>query len=176
MLQDLLGPAGGIEEEIDEGSVRDRYLVGALAPRNQQILPEELDELAIPEDGSVEDGANDDAALQITSLYPSSIGMSFSVDGNATSLSVEVSWGYYRRDHSELLKTPKGAPKMVWKRKHVGEKSKQIPLKAGPIPSWSPEPEEQSDVIVRGVIRRFDDFWSITLFLINEQSETGEAS
>ncbi len=171
VLQDLLGPAGGIEEEIDEGSVRDRYLVGALAPRDQQILPETLDELAVPEEGSIEDGANDDAALQITSLYPSSIGMSFSVDGTATSLSVEASWGYYRREHSETLKTPKGAPKMVWKRKHSGEKSKHIPLKEGPIPSWSPEPEEQPDVIVRGVIRRLEDCWTITLFLINEQSE-----
>src|SRR5439155_25956510 len=106
VLQDLLGPAGGPEEEIDEASVRDRYLVGALAPRDQQVIPEEMDELAIPEEGSIEDGANDDAALQIASLYPSSIGMSFSVDGSATSLSVEASWGYYRREHSETLKTP----------------------------------------------------------------------
>ncbi len=171
VLRDLLGPAGGIEEEIDEGSVRDRYLVGALAPRDQQVHPEELDELAVPEEGSIDDGANDDATLQITSLYPSSIGMSFSLDGTATSLSVEASWGYYRREHSETVKTPKGAPKMVWKRKHVGEKSKHIPLKEGPIPSWSPEPEEQPDVIVRGVIRRLDDCWTLTLFLINEQSE-----
>jgi len=171
VLQDLLGPAGGPEEEIDEGSVRDRYLVGALAPRDQQVLPEELDELAIPEEGSIEDGANDDAALQITSLYPSSIGMSFSVDGTATSLSVEASWGYYRREHSETLKTPKGAPKMVWKRKHIGEKSKSFPLKEGPIPSWSPEADEQPDVIVRGLIRRLETCWTVTLFLINEQSE-----
>jgi hypothetical protein len=146
VLQDLLGPAGGPEEEIDEGSVRDRYLVGALAPRDQQVLPEEMDELAIPEEGSVEDGANDDAALQIASLYPSSIGMSFIVDGTATYLSVKASWGYYKREHSETLKTPKGAPKMVWKRQHVGERSKNFSLKEGPIPSWSPEAEEQPDV------------------------------
>ena len=110
VLQDLLGPAGGPEEEVDEGSVRDRYLVGMLAPRDQQIVPEELDELAIPEEGSIEDGPNDDTALQITSLFPSSIGMSFCVDGSATSLNVIASWGYYRREHSETLKTPKGAP------------------------------------------------------------------
>src|SRR6202022_3458900 len=97
VLQDLLGPAGGPEEEIDEGNVRDRYLVEALAPRDQQVLPEEMDELAIPEEGSVEDGANDDAALHIASLYPSSIGMSFTVDGTATNLSVKASWGHYRR-------------------------------------------------------------------------------
>src|SRR5260370_11749383 len=153
VLQDLLGPAGGPEEEIDEGSVRGRYLVGALAPRDQQVLPEELDELAIPEEGSVEDGANDDAALQIASLYPSSIGMSFSVDGTAASVSVEAGWGYYRREHSKTIKTPKGAPKMVWKRQHFGARSKNFPLKEGPIPSWSPEAEEQPDVVLRRLIR-----------------------
>ena len=53
MLLDLLGPAGGPEEEVEEGSVRDRYLVGALAPSEQQTTPEEMDELAIPDEGAV---------------------------------------------------------------------------------------------------------------------------
>jgi len=120
VLQDLLGPAGGPEEELDEGSVRDRYLVGMLAPRDQQIVPEELDELAVPEEGSIEDGLNDDTALQITSLFPSSIGMSFCIVDTATSLSVKASWGSYKREHSDNLKTPKGAPKTVWKRQPMG--------------------------------------------------------
>jgi hypothetical protein len=32
-LKDLLGSVGESEEEIDEPSVRDRYLVGMLAPK-----------------------------------------------------------------------------------------------------------------------------------------------
>src|SRR5260221_4529630 len=43
VLLELLGPAGGPGEELDETSVRDRYLVGTLAPRDQQIIPEELE-------------------------------------------------------------------------------------------------------------------------------------
>ena len=39
VLKDLIGPVGGPEEEIDEPSVRDRYLVGMLAPKRQKILP-----------------------------------------------------------------------------------------------------------------------------------------
>ena len=35
VLKDLLGPVGGPEEEIDEPSVRDRYLVGMLALKMQ---------------------------------------------------------------------------------------------------------------------------------------------
>lgn len=44
VCRDLLGPVGGPEEEIAD-SVRDRYLVGMLAPHHQQILPEEQDDL-----------------------------------------------------------------------------------------------------------------------------------
>src|SRR5215510_11737558 len=33
VVNDLLGPAGGPEEELTERNVRDRYLVGVLAPR-----------------------------------------------------------------------------------------------------------------------------------------------
>jgi hypothetical protein len=42
VLSDLLGPVGGPEEEIDEQSVRDRYLVGMLAPKRQELSPEQV--------------------------------------------------------------------------------------------------------------------------------------
>jgi len=35
VVGDLLGPAGGPDEELTERNVRDRYLVGVLAPRSQ---------------------------------------------------------------------------------------------------------------------------------------------
>src|SRR5206468_1719350 len=171
VLLDLLGPAGGPEEELEDSSVRDRYLVGALAPSEQQTTPEEMDKLAIPDDGAGEDSASDEGALQIASFYPSSLGFSFCVDDAATSLSVTAAWGYYRREHSATLKTPKGAPKMVWKRRQMGEETKLFPLKQGPIPPWSPEPLEQPDVVVRGLMRRLDGSWTVTLFLVNEQHE-----
>ena len=56
VLKDLLGPVGGPEEEIDEPSVRDRYLVGMLAPKRQELCPEEFDELPQGGSGPVEDG------------------------------------------------------------------------------------------------------------------------
>src|SRR5919108_880157 len=40
-LNDLLGPAGGSEEIVDDRSVRGRYILGLLAPRGQSALPEE---------------------------------------------------------------------------------------------------------------------------------------
>ncbi len=173
VLLELLGPVGGPEEELDESSVRDRYLVGMLAPRDQQIAPEELEELAIPEDSASagEDGLSDDVALQTASLCPSSIGLSFCVDGAATSLFVTAAWGFYRREYSETIKTPKGSPKMVWKRLQMGGETKLFSLKQGLLSPWSPEPEEQPNVVVRGLVRWTDDFWTVTLFLVNEQRE-----
>jgi hypothetical protein len=42
---DLLGPAGGPEEELTERNVRDRYLVGVLTPRSQpQPIPTKVEE------------------------------------------------------------------------------------------------------------------------------------
>ena len=171
VLLDLLGPAGGPEEEVEDSSVRDRYLVGALAPSELQTTPEEMDELAIPNDGAGEDSSSDEGALQIATLFPSSLGFSFCVDDAATSLSVTAAWGCYRREHSATLKTPKGAPRMVWKRRQMSKKTKHFPLKAGSIPPWSPEPLEQPDVVVRGLMRRLDGSWTVTLFLVNEQHE-----
>lgn len=171
VLQDLLGPAGGPEEEVDEQQVHDRYLVGMLAPRDQQIQPEEMDELAVPEEGSVEDGANDDTALQTASLCPSAIGMSFCVDGNVTRLRVTAQWGTYKRVKSETIKTPKGSAKTVWKRQPMGGGYHDIPLKVGPIVAWSPAESEQPDVVVKGLVRHTDGIWSVTLFLVNEQRE-----
>ena len=39
ILGDLLGSAGGEEEVVDEPYVRDRYILGLLAPKGQSALP-----------------------------------------------------------------------------------------------------------------------------------------
>src|SRR6266481_5861844 len=45
VVGDLLGPAGGPDEELTERNVRDRYLVGVLAPRPQpQPVPAKPEE------------------------------------------------------------------------------------------------------------------------------------
>ena len=61
-MADLLGPVGGPEEEVAERSVHDRYLVGVMAPRRQEVPLEEQDELAEggrddPEEGRTESTA-----------------------------------------------------------------------------------------------------------------------
>ncbi|TZG28795.1 DISARM system helicase DrmA [Sphingomonas montanisoli] len=133
---DLLGPAGGPDELIKDMSVRDRYLVGKLAPRRPSddiVLVEPA--AASDEIGDIEDersapihepGAEfasasgrvepeDDALDEIDttnnqSLVPSSIGLTFCVAPGIDALAIDVRWGRYERvpgDEHEIVKTRK---------------------------------------------------------------------
>ncbi|WP_170392054.1 DISARM system helicase DrmA [Ruegeria arenilitoris] len=126
---DLLGPAGGPEEFIVDMSVRDRYLVGKLAPMTQ--LPSSKDR---PEPTSASDEVPDleeeryeerrhepgadfasvsgrvdgeeDALDEVDtsnnqSLIPSSLGMTFCVAPGVDRIVVEAHWGRYERLSSD---------------------------------------------------------------------------
>jgi hypothetical protein len=168
--RDLLGPAGGPHEEVDDLNVRGRYIVGLLAPRGQSILPEEQDDLPVGGSTDDQDGKTDTPILQTASMLPSSIGLTFTLDGAADTLQVVACWGSYRRTESETLLNGKGEPKLVWKREPVEGTSDAIPLKAGSIGPWFPDPENR-EVYVRGLCRWRDGFWTVTLFLVNAQQE-----
>ena len=73
VVRDLLGPAGGPDEEVDEPRVSDRYLVGTLSPKRTVARAAESDTLASDGAGTVEDGNADDLALPIDSLAPAAI-------------------------------------------------------------------------------------------------------
>ena len=167
---DLLGPAGGPEEELDERTVRSRYIVGLLAPRGQRLEPEELDALAVDgaEDG--QDGKSDDLLAQTASFLPSSIGMTFTVEREAEAIQIRAAWGYYARTESDYLERDDGSPRLVWKRTPVEGISEPIPIRRGRIGPWLPNPETP-DVYVTGLCRPHADAWTITLFLVNAQTE-----
>ena len=134
VTDDLLGPANGPHEQIVDMGVRDRYLVGKLAPRESAKggieglegplaadKAESSDNLRV-HSGRHEAGAEfagtsgrvdatDDATDEIDaasnqSLVPSSFGMTFCVDGGLGKLEVEARWGRYQRDYeTEIFKT-----------------------------------------------------------------------
>ena len=174
VLNDLLGPVGGPTEEIVEQSVRDRYLVGMLAPKRQELSPEEFDELPQGGPGTVEEGTTDYTAPTVKTMFPSSFGMTFCLDLDAKEIKVTARWGHYAREHSETLTTPTGDKKLVWKRSQREGVSKPIPVQPGRL-KWTPDPEFP-EVQVQGIIRKRDTFWSVTLFLVNGQEEPEEAA
>ena len=169
VLLDLLGPAGGPDEELDERNVRDRYLVGMLAPKRQELSPEEFDELAQGGVGSTEDGATDFTAPPAKTMFPSSFGLTFCVDKEAEALQITARWGQYLRERSETLTKDSGDHKLVWKRHPRGDTSKPMPLQAGRF-NWKPVPDIP-EVYVQGLVRERGDHWSVTLFLVNGQEE-----
>lgn len=126
VIDDLLGPAGGPHERIYDMGVRDRYLVGKLAPREE--VPGGIEGLEGPlaaEEGDDEpddletsgrrhdpgeefegasghvdpesDAADEIEAATNQSLVPSSFGLTFCVDGAVERIEVEARWGKYSR-------------------------------------------------------------------------------
>src|SRR6266567_8063233 len=67
VMNDLLGPAGGVQEEIAERNVRDRYLVGVLAPSAWTAAGQPVAASAGDSDSSVvpDDDEDDDEAPAI---------------------------------------------------------------------------------------------------------------
>lgn len=134
---DLLGPAGGPNELIKDMSVRDRYLLGKLAPRR----PDDEHEARVEPASSTEEGGDlederkasrhepgaefasasgrvepeDDALDEIDttnnqSLVPSSLGLTFCVASDVQTLKVDARWGRYERvpsDEHDIVKKRK---------------------------------------------------------------------
>ena len=165
--RDLLGPAAGEDELLGVYETpRDRYVLGLVAPSGRHIEPEEDERLPGPPEDT-EDGETDEEPGQ-TSLFPSSIGMTFRVEGECQRLRVSASWGRYIR-----VKNPdEDGHGRVWQREpHGGELD--LELEPGLHQLAAPD-SEQPDVRIEAVVRRLDDGWSISLFLRNDQPEPDE--
>lgn len=200
VVDDLLGPAGGPHERIVDMSVRDRYLVGKLAPREAPrggieglegpLAEEEIEEPSDPitkfqhepgaefgtASGRVEpesDASDEIDAASNQSLVPSSFGMTFCVDGDVERIEIEARWGSYERvpnDQHELTR-PNGQKVKVWQRIPCGGRL-VLPLTEGTIPHQAPDPNHPA-VRIQGSVRARNAKGDrlVTLFLVNAQEE-----
>jgi len=176
--QDLLGPADGPEEIVDEPSVRGRYILGVLAPLGQPSLLDVEEELGedqtVLDDaplGDDEEGPADPAPRRTPGMMPTSIGLTFTVDGETRAIQIGARWGrYFRREHPDPEQVNKrGERRRIWQRAPMEGLSEPIPLREGVLGPWAPVPDMA--VLVRGMVRRRDGEWSVTLYLTNAQSE-----
>ena len=119
VVNDLLGPAGGPEEIITEQRVSDRYILGLLAPKGQTPLPAEEDEDLSFDGMDGEDGKSEPVNVQRHTMRPSSMGMTFTVDAEASEIVVNVKWGHYVRVSSTELDIELDKPRYVWKRQQI---------------------------------------------------------
>ena len=108
--RDLLGPAGGEQETITEQSVRNRYLLGMLAPLKVIEVDEEpFEELADSSEDNAEEGTAEPSTPAKRGVEPSTLSLSFCLDLAETAFEAEARWGQY-------LKDADADGKPVWKR------------------------------------------------------------
>ena len=203
---DLHGPRGGDLEEVTGGRserLRDRYLVGVLAPAGTiAVDPERAEDPGVDGDVAADDGtagaggsAGEGMAAK-PALFPSSIGMSFVVAPDVPTISVTSSWGRYDRVEvgdadseaanggaqaevtpglgGELPGMGTGhdapvRPKRVWRRAPMRH-TVDVPLTEGllePRPAHTEAPE----VTIEGRATKVNDYWVVSLFLVNGQEK-----
>lgn len=99
LRRELMGPYEGPDERFSREYPTSRYIVGRLAPLNQEIPSEENDVLNAGELNENE-GSEDEPLPLVLGFHPSSIGLSFLVESECASLDVIVTWGDYKREAS----------------------------------------------------------------------------
>lgn len=174
LLANILGPEGGEHEEVDASQVHEHYLVGMLAPRSRG--EPDASEFDGQQDPPVVEGPADleepspDVGVAATgpSLFPSSVGLTTGVDGQVTGLVLEARWGRYQRVTLEAEDGGSG-PKRVWRRTPAGGRC-PLALAEGEFGPLVPDPD-QAGVVLRGRLRRSQDGWVLTVFLVNDQEE-----
>lgn len=172
VVRDLLGPAGGPDEELDqrEDRVTGRYLVGTLAPMATAVERGELDELAASDEDEAEAGASDSGVPAGGTFMPSSMGLSFVVVSESTRICIEAEWGKYERVESATQTKRDGSPVLVWHRIPARCAPQLLTLADGNFGPIIPL-TEQSLVSLQGRVRRTAEGWIVTVFLVNMQEE-----
>jgi len=174
VVQDLLGPAGGPEEELDqrEDRVVGRYLVGMLAPKSMRVEAEEQDSLGTDGTDDPEVGTTDVSTPPASTFFPNSIGMSFVVETEAKAILINTEWGRYRRVKSTTqIDNRTGGEATVWKREAFTGDPLVVPLKNGVFGPLQPRRDTDPAVIVQGKMRQTSRGWITTVFFVNTQPE-----
>jgi hypothetical protein len=190
MRDDLVGPAGGPDEEVWPEAPADRYILGVLAPRFSPAAlsrpgpesdepPQAAD--AVPDDAlavggaertSSEEGTADERPPAAEQLVPSAFGMTFAVAEGVRVLQATARWGTYERQTSETVLDDDGKGRRVWKRLARGGTLTITLPEAGAVSPVLPD-IDVPDVVVRGLVRRRGPHRLVSLFLVNKQVAEG---
>ncbi|WP_027174623.1 DISARM system helicase DrmA [Desulfovibrio aminophilus] len=170
VIDDLLGPADGPVEEIVGMSVRDRYLVGKLAPMD--TAPDAAETDTFGESGRPDAEERDEEVDTSThrSLVPSSMGFTFCVDGELENVQLFANWGRYERTQSERENEETGKSPRCWKRIPSGG-SAVVSLKKRTIEPIRIDTDCPSVVVQGSVSAPLENGDRlVTLFLVNTQT------
>lgn len=170
IIDDLLGPADGPVEEIVGMSVRDRYLVGKLAPMDTEPDAAETDNLGTSGKVDPDDQGEEIETSSSHSLVPSSMGFTFCVDGKLESVQLFANWGRYERTLSEREDEETGKSRRCWKRIPSGG-SAVVSLNKRSIDPIRVDADCPSVVVQGSVSAPLENGDRlVTLFLVNTQT------
>lgn len=171
LIGDVLGPAAENEVLRQDRDAREgdtpltRYLLGILYPSDSLVEPEEDD---FANDGTTdEEDDAPDATAPITGMpKPSSIGISFAVATETTSLEIVFRYGLYTPSEQAGEETPSDGqrrrPVILWQRRQIVH-SENVALAIGTPPSIELLGGARGELVVRGD----DDGFVVSVFLRN---------
>ena len=168
MLQrELIGPRGGEDEQIANGTVRESYLAGMLAPQaTVGVDPSRSDDPGhLDGDDAVEDPDSASAAAR-PAMFPSSMGLTCVVSGDVRRIVVSGSWGRYER--VSLEPDADGRKRRTWQRTAVTG-SLVVDLVPGAVGPIEVAASEHPGVLLQGEVTRQGDAWLVSLFMVNAQ-------
>jgi hypothetical protein len=186
LKRELMGPTT-LDERIKEYPTS-RYIVGRLAPAQEDTSDQDA-AIDSTENDSFDAGADDDEAGPaesqaplIVGFSPSSMGLSFLVDGGVDGLKVKVAWGDYKREkiEGEEEEEEEGT---IWQRYHREGEILDVPIgSAGSIPriplSQSQAPAgitingiDDPEITLEGVVHEVDGWRAVSLFLVNRRTK-----
>lgn len=172
VVGDLLGPAEGEHERLDARQfrrMRDRYLLGRLAPRHTQGLdPERNDDEGVDGDDGVEDASGERDGARGATMFPSAFGLSFVVDASTESVIVTASWGHYEKQGEPAEEA--GEESSRWWQRIPMSASREVRLDEGDLVPFAPV-DDAPEVFVRGRVMRIGDHRVVDLFLVNDQEQ-----
>ena len=168
LVRDLLGPWAGDAEELPAGTVpSERYILGVLSPARVSLDAEITDDTA-SDDGSGEGAAEVTAAAAAGSMAPASLGLSFSLPLEVSSVRVRASWGRYVQGESATEVTDAGVPRLVWQRVNAGG---SVDLDVTEPESTEVPDSEQPGVVVRARCRPQGKCRVVDVAIVNAQPE-----
>ena len=141
------------------------------AAQDRAVAPETNDSIETAVVDEPEGGTSDLITPGGLTFVPSAMGLSFQVAPEVSAIRVQATWGRYEKKESITQMKDSGAPERVWKRRPITGLPLVIPMMHGLVRKQA-TCEEFPDVVVQGRVRRTDDGWIVTLFLVNAQMES----
>ena len=180
LRRELMGPSEPEELIVGEFPTT-RYIAGRLAPAKSGeddldavVDPAENDSMGAGSDDQ-EAGADEHSPPLVIGFNPSSMGVSFLVDGTVKRLDIEVSWGDYKWEKID--------GEGVWKRyPRIGKVTGVSIETQGKIPAIPLSPQhapagvtiagiDDVEIFIEGVVHAFAGYRAVSLFLVNRRTK-----